>query len=366
MLALTLALALALLLAEIGLRLVDIRPPRLLTKRLLESVDRTLPDYHCYPANPRGEFQPLPPDVTSGKWRLLDYMIPPSPVPWDALADTPWCVEYRFSSIKLRDREYPPKPPSGVTRIAMVGDSFVFGEGVPLERTLPRQLEAELGAGFEVVNLGRVGFDTAKELPILLQAVRQLGCTRAIVVFLVNDVELTDQLKLRQDRINDLIVVRDELLARRAADSWLAGPSRLLSLLSSRHALAEITRSTIAWYQDSFDRLQNADNLDRLGAHFRTMATLPDCRVALALFPLLEGLENYPLARAHAAVAAIAARAGLPVLDLADAFAGRDAASLWVDPADHHPCGAAHAIAARALADWLRALAGFLSPAPER
>jgi hypothetical protein len=54
---------------------------------------------------------------------------------------------------------------------------------------------------------------------------------------------------------------------------------------------------------------------------------------------------------------------GLPVLDLAPAFAGQRTEDLWVHPCDHHPNGRAHAIAGRALADWLqRGVPGFLTP----
>jgi hypothetical protein len=53
--------------------------------------------------------------------------------------------------------------------------------------------------------------------------------------------------------------------------------------------------------------------------------------------------------------------AGIPVLDLAPAFAGMDTESLRVHPTDHHPNGKAHAIAARAIADWvMEELPGFL------
>jgi hypothetical protein len=59
----------------------------------------------------------------------------------------------------------------------------------------------------------------------------------------------------------------------------------------------------------------------------------------------------------------MARSAGLEVIDLAPAFAGRRTESLWVHPSDHHPNGSAHALAARALVEGLRGSAnGFLAP----
>jgi len=76
--------------------------------------------------------------------------------------------------------------------------------------------------------------------------------------------------------------------------------------------------------------------------------------VVLMIFPNLWKLdESYPFTPAHAKVAAAAERAGIPVLDLIDAFRGEDGVSLWVHPTNQHPNEVAHAIAGRALHEFL-------------
>jgi hypothetical protein len=50
-------------------------------------------------------------------------------------------------------RDYAPRPAPGVARIAVVGDSCTFGEGVDDDQTLPRYLERFL-SGSEVLNFG--------------------------------------------------------------------------------------------------------------------------------------------------------------------------------------------------------------------
>ena len=63
-------------------------------------------------------------------------------------------VRLSTNSLGMRGtREYArPRPPTGV-RVAAVGDSFTFGEGVPDDATWPAQLERAL-PGAEVMNLG--------------------------------------------------------------------------------------------------------------------------------------------------------------------------------------------------------------------
>ena len=48
--------------------------------------------------------------------------------------------------------------PTGKTRIALVGDSFTFGEDVTYEETWGYFLEKELGSQFQVLNFGVAGY----------------------------------------------------------------------------------------------------------------------------------------------------------------------------------------------------------------
>lgn len=54
--------------------------------------------------------------------------------------------------------EHAPGKRAGVSRIVVVGDSFTFGEGVHDQDTFPSRLQARLGPGFEVINLGVHGY----------------------------------------------------------------------------------------------------------------------------------------------------------------------------------------------------------------
>jgi hypothetical protein len=131
--------------------------------------------------------------------------------------------------------------------------------------------------------------------------------------------------------------------------------------------MRRIVDGTIQWYLDCNDPAQNGANLQRLAAQIKALAEIPDCRVALVMYPLLESLEgDYPLQPLHDRVGQFARDAGLPVLDLVPVFRGQQTEKLWAHPTDHHPNSRAHAQAAKAIVEWLRQdVPGFLSAGEE-
>ena len=359
-------LVVALLLVEAAMWVLRIEPERIRTKRLLINADtKPMLSYACYSSNPHGELRELP-DTSQGKWVLINNMMQIAEVPLDRLPETPWCVEYRMSQMGIRDREYDVTPPAGVVRIPVFGDSFVLGEGVPIEKTLTRQTLRVLGpTKFELMNMGSSGWNTHRELQSLEMAVPHFRAKRAIVVFTANDVEITPELESRQEYINDLINIRDEHLDKHEEQAWYNGPSKLVRFVGSSLEMRRIGNETIQWYKDMYDERYNQANLVRFTSFLHRMGSRTDCEVAFVLYPLMEGLEGgYPLAEVHAKVAQMAKTAGMPVLDLAPAFEGQSTRDLWVHESDHHPNGKGHAIAAKALAEWLRTLPGFLDPPP--
>src|SRR5262249_8799567 len=67
----------------------------------------------------------------------------------------------------FRDIDHQHEKPSDVTRVVIVGDSYIEAMQVPLDATVARQLEAALNTGarkYEVISMGVSGFGTAGEL----------------------------------------------------------------------------------------------------------------------------------------------------------------------------------------------------------
>jgi hypothetical protein len=77
----------------------------------------------------------------------------------------------RTNAMGIRaEREYAFERQAGISRIVLVGDSFVWGEGVPNEETFPSHLSRSL-SDVEVINLGVHGYGTDQQLLRL----RELG-----------------------------------------------------------------------------------------------------------------------------------------------------------------------------------------------
>jgi lysophospholipase L1-like esterase len=79
---------------------------------------------------------------------------------------------FTTNSWGMRDREYG-QHVAGRRRIYMVGDSIIFGCGVPIDQTFPRFLEAllrqRMGLDVEAVNGGIPGYGTLQELEFFEQ-----------------------------------------------------------------------------------------------------------------------------------------------------------------------------------------------------
>lgn len=80
-------------------------------------------------------------------------------------------------------------------RIALIGDSFVWGTGVQEDERFGEQLQKLLGDQFEVMNFGVVGYGTDQELLKTKKDVVQFKPQIIIVHFFLNDLENIQALK---------------------------------------------------------------------------------------------------------------------------------------------------------------------------
>ncbi len=349
--ALFVGVAAALVLAEATLRIAgDGAPPG----PKIGVVDTVTGDLvlHAYPSDPANAFEPTP-ALTPGRHQAIELSEPPRKVALDALAATPWCVRYAYGSEGVRGPAVTPRPLPGVTRIALIGDSFAFGEGVREPETLAPRLAARLGASYEVPNCAQSGADLALDVARLEWAVASYGCTRALLVVTLNDVPPPTQ-RAAADRAFDLLNVR--------ADDGTPAPlrwSRLAHLAFGFAAARARTAATEDEYAARWDPQRNGTRLDEAAALFARAAALPGCRTVVVVHPLLHRLRDYPFRAAHAEIAALARRAGLDVVDLLPAFEGLDERTLFVHPIDHHPNARAHALSAERLAAALLELPAF-------
>jgi hypothetical protein len=70
-------------------------------------------------------------------------------------------IEYRINSKGLRDDETAYEKPEGIFRIVLLGDSYTFGYGVPIEKHFSTLLEGYF-QNVEVINMGVSGLESIR------------------------------------------------------------------------------------------------------------------------------------------------------------------------------------------------------------
>jgi hypothetical protein len=271
---------------------------------------------HVYDSNPRGTF------------------------------DAENAVRYRMNRHGFRGDDISRAKPDGVARVMLLGDSFAFGAGVPLEDTLGFQLEGLLNAGkkpdTQVVTFAIGGWGTRDEILFLEHQGMDFEPDLVVVVYVLNDAGYAGGLDLWRE-------FREQYQNRRLKWSYLA--SSLYATVARRTLarqyiadLVEISASEREKWKESLSYLSRGQRLARArGAEF-----------AVVIFRFLFDLdEGYPFHSLHQMVVTYCMWNGIPVLDLFGAFEGRDYADLWVHPSDQHPNEQGHRIAAHALSGFI-------------
>ena len=143
-------------------------------------------------------------------------------------------VTYRTNALGFRGPTFATRPAPGVTRVAVVGDSHVFGSGVEEGEALPARLALALTAAdparrFEVLNLGIEGNNLHSHLRMLEVARRDLGARVAVLALtLPNDLTPWDtQDTLREGTRFGAMTVAYAFFGERVGyfvcESWMLG-----------------------------------------------------------------------------------------------------------------------------------------------
>jgi len=261
-------------------------------------------------------------------------------------------VDYRINSDGFRGPALQPKRP-GVRRLAVFGDSIVFGYWVAESDSFPAQLGALLGPRVETLNLGVPGYNLDQEVENLRRRVDALSPDVVVFGFCLNDLEglLSFEYGLTQARRAARTGARrvlESLLSFSRFAAWIE------YRLTERDARAEFARARNPFGGELYDA--TPETLDaHLDASLTALAGVVKPRgitAALAIFPILGNrFENYPYQDLHARIARAAGRAGLLSVDLLPCFASYDFREVRVDVVHPNPLG--HRIAAHAAADRL-------------
>jgi len=213
-----------------------------------------------------------------------------------------------INSLGLRERELGPKPP-GAYRILVLGDSFVFGQGVDAESTFPHLLESELTlrvpeVAWQVINAGVPGYGTDQQVAFLEELGWSLEPDLVIVaLFAGNDVydnSIGGQVRrsVRNGYLYDEHRAQEK--AARSAfvgpvTSWLALHSRLYVFIRSQFDAVQWARgSRIPVPSEHLDALRLSPSANFMDGLARTETLLErmadqaaqhDARLLVVLLP---------------------------------------------------------------------------------
>lgn len=252
----------------------------------------------------------------------------------------------RSNSYGFREREFGEHKEPGTFRVAVIGDSFAYGNGLATERRFSNLMQQALPKTIEVLNFGVPGDNTPEHATLVEQRILRLEPDFVLVQWFVNDVEGSST--EGRPSYAPLVPLPELHL-------WLYDRSALYTLLNTWWSRWQASSRMAGSYPDYVWRRlgdpQSEDSRRDRAAMERLIAL---CRargidVGFVLFPD-SGYElgpDYPFAYLHERVLDLCRDQGLACVDLRPEFAKvKDRRALWVNPLDHHPSAQANMIAA--------------------
>ena len=244
------------------------------------------------------------------------------------------------NSLGFRGPEIP-EPNPKKKRIAILGDSFVFGSGVEWEGTIGVQLERSiqaLGRQVDVLNFGVPGYNTGHNAWVLENKVLEHAPDLVVYVAFANDTDAHKSYGIVDpERIPDplaLFFFRSAL-----SECVLVGVRGLVAkcgVLLNRHTPAN---QAAIYNGEGGQRVR--DGLIRMRAACKE-AGIP---LVTAIYPFMVSPSRNPYLLIEQGMARDAAELGLPVVRLERAFSGVDRRQLWANPIfDSHPSHEANAL----------------------
>lgn len=240
-----------------------------------------------------------------------------------------------LNSLGYREHEIGPKDP-GRFRIAVIGDSYTFGQGLEPSERFTGVLESLLGPRYEVLNLGVPGHRTGDALGELDQ-VLTFKPDFVLLQLYINDFERPE---MKRPSPSPLLPAE-----------WrgsLEQSSIVYRMLDDRWAHLQSTLGMVDSYSDYLAKHLGDPSLPDARASFGDLreffnrARAANVPSGAVLFPASDAMgpfgSNYPYDFIHKQMKAACVDARATCLDLFDLFAKLpDPQTSWVTPFDAHP-----------------------------
>lgn len=258
-----------------------------------------------------------------------------------------------INNLGFREREIDQQKPENVYRIAVIGDSFAYGQGILEEERFSNIIEQTLNAskgGYEILNFGKPGAETVDQLSFL-EDILELNPDFILLQWFTNDVEGHD----KSARPRPYRLIPSDYLT-----GLLHRNSALFYLASSRWNLVQSELGLVDSYVLSMDgRFADPKSADSRRANAELMEFISRVKASniplgIVMFPKLVNtsgdIAQYPFGYLFERVLDTCRKNNVRCLDLRPVFTNITPVSeLWVNKFDHHPSAFANELAAEAI-----------------
>ncbi|MEC7567333.1 MAG: SGNH/GDSL hydrolase family protein [Planctomycetota bacterium] len=290
-------------------------------------------------------------------------------------------VSHRTNAIGFRGHPFPfdldqdgkevllPKPPQTI-RLAFLGDSFTFGEGVHDDDTFAQVTAVHLQKRWpdrmvEAANYGVSGYNINQSFHVLQRWTMKTEPDAVILGFVLNDAEppiFTLNPLTGRPFQGPLAVEQGRFGTRPPGRLPGTGPpdrlwyrSNIIQLVWRFRIQRQQTHGMVTHYRSLYTDTNPSWKTNR-AALLEIVETCQQDQIPcyVVLFPELYELnENYPFKEVHEHIQKTLAGTHATFIDLFPLLAGKQAADLWVHPTDHHPNNEVHALVGKTLAEHL-------------
>lgn len=293
--------------------------------------------------------------------------------------NSPEIIKINNSVVKLnnfgfRDVDWKAEKDSGTFRIAAVGDSFTFGQGVKFEEIFAKRLEAALNTAetkkalldgcklsircirsvpekFEILNFGQSGYSTADELKLVKEKVLGFNPDLLLIGFVLNDPDPgDDQIGAYPPEYGLVLpfglehqLEMNSYFYSFVKDRW----NRVLEKYYFKQSYYEWQRLL---YNQKWEPWQK--EREALGG-FAELSNSEKIPIVMVILPSMFDFKNYPYAGEHQLIEKTARELGFEVTDLLPYFKDEDAEKLRVTVSDSHPNGRANKIFTEGIFNFL-------------
>jgi len=263
-------------------------------------------------------------------------------------------IEYITNSLGLRERELNKRPKAEKT-ILLLGDSFVWGDGLPVESLISTKLEKklnQLGYSVEVVNGGGGGGNAESEYNFLVKLSPIYKPSEVIVFFFTNDI-------LEDESLKDYSDMRVAKSWRQNIKEFLRSRSHFFAFLYYlyKDRIVEIIGVPKFMlppdYFDLDDSKPGWKNFKIYALKMRDFCKENNIVFSYVIIPTLTVLnDKYPYKEMHEALKKFFNESGIDYFDLFPVFSPYRPSKLWVNLENSHWNDFATSIAADAIIKW--------------